>query len=373
MKKGLFFIFLTCLSYYLQAQKQPLVIVGTYNTDTIPGLYIYQFQPKTGMLNFKSSLNVVNPSFICAHPNKPIVYVVNELATAWESTVSAYLLDTIAGELQLINQVPAMGGAPCYISIAENGRWVFTANYLGGNIAAFPISENGELQSAQQIINFSGNSINQQRQEASHAHMILLNETNDKAYVTNLGNDSVHVFQLNTKTNENPLSYLPSLSFKVAQGSGPRHIAINKQHPIVYVLNELSGNITVWKEVNNSYQLKQTIETAGILASDKGSAHLLLTADNRFLYSSDRNAYNSISVFKVDVQNGELTLLQTIGTKGEKPRHFTIDASGKWLMVGNQNSKSIQLFKRDTQTGKLITTNYAVGIENPACILPLKW
>ncbi|MFY7651071.1 MAG: lactonase family protein, partial [Chitinophagaceae bacterium] len=210
-------------------------------------------------------------------------------------------------------------------------------------------------------------------QEASHAHMIMLNELNNRAYVANLGNDSVHMFHFKATETENPLTYLPAVSFKVADGSGPRHVALHRQLPIVYVLNELTGTIDVWEEVANKFQLKQSLPTGRVMAKDKGSAHLLLTDDNQYLYSSDRNGYNTISVFKVDGKNGQLTLLQTISTNGQTPRHFTIDATGKWLVVGNQNSKSIQLFKRNIQTGLLSITNYVVGIPNPACLLPLKW
>ena len=41
---------------------------------------------------------------------------------------------------------------------------------------------------------------------------------------------------------------------------------------------------------------------------------------------------------------------------GKTPRNFALDATGKWLVVGNQESNSLVLFKVNTDTGLLEKT-----------------
>src|SRR3546814_2068452 len=49
-----------------------------------------------------------------------------------EGTVSAFKFDRKTGELRLLNTQPSGGGAPCYLTISEDGKFLFTANYSGG-------------------------------------------------------------------------------------------------------------------------------------------------------------------------------------------------------------------------------------------------
>jgi 6-phosphogluconolactonase len=52
------------------------------------------------------------------------------------------------------------------------------------------------------------------------------------------------------------------------------------------------------------------------------------------------------------------------------PRNFTIDPTGNFLLVANQESDNIVIFKRDKKTGLLTDTGKRVQVGNPVC---LKW
>ena len=80
-------------------------------------------------------------------------------------------------------------------------------------------------------------------------------------------------------------------------------------------------------------------------------ADLHLAPDGRFLYVSNRGQ-DSITVFSVQA-DGTLQLVQAVGCGGRTPRNFALDPTGGWVLVGNQDSDSIAVFKRDVQSGRL--------------------
>ena len=122
-----------------------LALVGTYtnNTDS-KGIYAYEFDAETGKLTTKGlAVETLDPSFVAIHPNGKFVYAVNE--SGKQSAVSAFALDAQSGKLTLLNQLPALGEDPCYLTFDKTGKYVFIANYTSGNVAVFPILADGKL------------------------------------------------------------------------------------------------------------------------------------------------------------------------------------------------------------------------------------
>jgi 6-phosphogluconolactonase len=55
-------------------------------------------------------------------------------------------------------------------------------------------------------------------------------------------------------------------------------------------------------------------------------------------------------------------------TLGETPRNFAIDPSGRYLIVANQNSDSLIVFRLDDRTGMLADIGKRVEIGTPMCV-----
>src|SRR5208283_6029872 len=122
-----------------------LVLVGTYTHKTASKrIYAFSYDAETGKLTPKGvAAETPDPSFVAIHPNGKYAYAVNE--TGKESTVSAFALDRQTGKLTLLNQLPALGEDPCYLSFERTGKFVLVANYTSGNLAVFPILADGKL------------------------------------------------------------------------------------------------------------------------------------------------------------------------------------------------------------------------------------
>jgi 6-phosphogluconolactonase len=85
------------------------------------------------------------------------------------------------------------------------------------------------------------------------------------------------------------------------------------------------------------------------------------------LYVSNRG-HNSIAVFSVAESTGALELVQVVPTEGDWPRNFSLDPTGRWLLVANQRSDSVVVFGRDPDTGRLTLPRQRIAIPSPVCL-----
>jgi 6-phosphogluconolactonase len=311
MKKPFAVVLLIFIFTSVQAQKNKFnLLIGTYTQSCdSKGIYVYDFDSKTGDFNFKNATEkVINPSYLTTSKENNFIYSVNENGA--ESTISSFSYNPSSGKLDLINKQSSKGADPCYI--INDDKNVIVANYSGGNISVFGKNNDGSLAEAKQIIQHYGKGINAQRQEGPHVHMVHFSP--DKKFVmsNDLGNDKVYSYAYNPNGASTILELKDSISVK--SGSGPRHLTFSKDGRFVYLLQELDGALTVFNYSNGT--LKKIDETT-ILAKDfKGnfsSADIHISPDGKFLYTSNRGEANNITIFKI-LKNGKLLFKGQIST-----------------------------------------------------------
>lgn len=367
MKLILFISFF--LSVFISsAQKRHYLLAGTYTKGKSIGMYIYDFNEKDGSLKVIDSIATPNPSYLAVSPKQKFVYAVSEVMRGNNSgKVRAFSFNGKTGHLKFINEQSSVGDNPCYITVDKTGRWVIVGNYTSGSLAVLPIYKDGSLGKAVSSSKHYGNSINKQRQEAPHVHATVLSPDNQFLFVPDLGIDKVMIYSFDDKTGRINLKD----SAKLKDGSGPRHFDFHPNKKWAYVVEELSGAVTAFDYENGSLKAIQTIRTvpANYFQTFTG-ADIHVSPDGRFLYSSNRDSSNTIAIFMIDQKTGRAELIQTQSTLGRTPRNFNFDPSGNFLLVANQNSDNIVVFKRDRKTGLLTHTGHRASLGNPVCI---KW
>jgi 6-phosphogluconolactonase len=344
-----------------------LVFIGTYTGPASQGVYASRLDPKTGELSAPALAAVTrNPTFLAASPDGRFLYAVNEVDALDGKPgggVSAFAIDAKAGTLKFLNQQSTIGGGPCHVSVA--GNWVFVANYGGGSVAACPIKADGSLDAAAAFVQHKGSSANPQRQAGPHAHGVVPDATGRFLYVPDLGLDQVKLYKIDPQA---PLTPGDPPFTSTAPGSGPRHITLSKDGRFAYVITEMACTIQSFTRVPETGALTplQTVSTLPEgQAVEKGysTAELLLHPSGRFLVGSNRG-HNSLVVYAVD-RAGKLTLVQHIPSGGDGPRAFNFDPTGAFVVVGNQNSDSITVFRMDASTGKLTNTGHTAKVGKP--------
>ncbi|MEN9598107.1 MAG: hypothetical protein RL596_418, partial [Bacteroidota bacterium] len=238
----------------------------------------------------------------------------------------------------------------------------------GGSVTVFPIQKNGAIRAASQRIQQRGNSINTARQEKSHAHAAIISKDERFLFIQNLGSDKLSAYSLHTNAKKRPLSSKPIAVWKAKPGSGPRHIALHPTKSIIYSVNELYATVTVLAFNGTSFQQLQELSLPDSgFAGKNGAADIHVSADGKFVYASNRDDANTISIFRTD-KKGLLKKVANQSTLGKTPRNFSLDPSGRFLLVANQNSDEIVVFKRDEITGLLTDTGTRIKVGSPVCV-----
>ncbi len=367
--KSLFVI--TLLTTFIQpvfAQNHYL-IAGTYNSSKSEGVYVYNFNSADGSVKKINHVKTSNPSYLAISPNEKFVYAVQEEGNNnVGGNIAAFQFNKQTGELTLINQQPSGGDHPCYVEVDKTGKWVFAGNYTSGTVAVLPVLENGSLGAATTTIQHSGSGPNIQRQKGPHVHCTYISTDNKWLFVPDLGIDKVMIYSFDALTGK--LTAAKDPYAESAPGAGPRHFTFHPNNKYAYLVEELSGTVVGFNYKKG--KLKQLQRISSMPAGDTsfaGSADIHVSSDGKFLYASNRSNSNTIAIYSIDGK-GQLTLITHQSVLGKGPRNFNFDPTGKFLLVGNQNSDEIVIFKRDVNTGLLTDSGNRVALGKPVCI---KW
>ncbi|AXG74610.1 lactonase family protein [Flavobacterium arcticum] len=348
------------------AQGNYKLLVGTYTNECkSEGIYIYDYNATDGGLKLKgSSEKVINPSFLTVSNDGKYVYSVNENGT--KSTVSSFKYTPSSDTVDLINKKDAKGMDPCHIITDDTN--VIVANYSSGSITVYGKKDDGALTNSKQVIAHTGSGSLAPQQKDSHIHMVQFSPDKNYVIATDLGANKMYVYNYNPKGDKETL-VLKEEKIIAKVGSGPRHFVFNPNGSFMYLIQELDATLTVLYYGEGKMA---TIQELSIAPEDKdaenSAADIHITKDGKFLYATNRGEANSITVFQVHA-NGKVSKVQEISTEGIAPRNFAIDPDENFVLVANQKSNNIVIFKRDKTTGMLSDTGNRVEVCQPVCLV----
>ena len=371
----IFFLFATIILICMNLQAQKcIVFVGSYNDDkNKEGIYVYELDTRTGVLNKLSSVrNILNPSYLALSPNGKYLYACSETQTPDAGSISGFSFDMKSKSLSFINTQKSGGDNPAYVSLHKNGKWIVNANYSGGSVAVHSLAEDGSIKEDVQVIKYSDSSIIKERQDQSHIHSTVFSPDFRYLFLPDLGADKIRIYNFNELQNK-PLQAAQVMFVKTVAGSGPRHFTFHPNGKFAYCIEELSGTIEVFQYANGKLDKIQRIATHTDQFKDNfGSADIHISPDGKFLYASNRGVENNIAIFSIK-NDGKLMNVGYQSTLGNHPRNFSLDPSGKFLLVANMKSGDIVVFKRNSKTGLLTKVGTEIKVENPSCIVIRKY
>lgn len=356
---------LTLLAFALftttQAQKNPRFYVGTQARGTESVITLCELDVADGQVTKIASFDdVVGPGYISLSPDKKYLYSVNQ-----DNTISAFGVGK-GGTLALLGSQPDAGKNPCYVSVHPSGNMAFLANYGSGSWAAYPIESDGKLLPAIANFQFTGSGPNPSRQEKPHAHCAVPSPNGQNVYVTDLGTDRVMNYTVDVKTGH----VLPNAAqpdFSTKPGAGPRHLVVHSTGKYLYLLNELHTSLSTYALDRQGKATElQTLPTVPADYKEQNTSAAIREHPNgRFIYVSNRG-YDSIHGYEL-LKDGTLKSIGEVREGIATPRDFNIDPSGKFMVVGNQKTNDLTVYKVDPKTGKLTFLSKSISLKDPIC------
>jgi len=368
MKKTVLLFILNWLFVVTEAQsgKPENFYVGTFTSEGAEGIYLCSFDPGSGDIAMKQVFKGVdNPNYLRKSKDGGFLYVVSRPPQKTDTTggnVAAYRIME-HGSLVFINKHSTHGDDPCYTDVSSDGKWVVIANYGGGSVALFPVNADGSLNPASSVDQHRGSGPDIKRQASAHAHSIRFSGQSDIIYAADLGTDRLFAYKIDGQFNRLIPASPPFVT--LPPGSGPRHFEFSDDGNYCYVVNELTSTLVVYKNQDNQLTALQTI--SALPHNYQGvsyCADIHLSRDGKLVYASNRGD-NSIVVFR-RMEDGKLETLKYVSTEGNWPRNFTIDPSGKYMLVANQRSNNIVVFR--LENGIPVYTGKDLKINAPVCL-----
>ncbi|HEV2320356.1 MAG TPA: lactonase family protein, partial [Verrucomicrobiae bacterium] len=319
------------------------------------GIYVSRLDMHSGTLSSPElAAAVESPNYLAISPDGRYVFAATR-ADNRPGSIASFVIDPGTGHLRRLDSRPSGGEGPCYVADDAPDHCLLAANYGSGSVKSFHLNSDGTFTGAT-VIQDHGSSVNRARQAGPHAHCFVPAPNGRFGLACDLGLDKVMVYRIHPANaaltpNDPPFAV-------VAPGSGPRHLAFSPNGKAACVLSEMACTATVfdWNARRGRLSQRQSLSLLppGQYKKSFTAAEIQYRPDGRFVYATIRG-HNSVSVMAV--KHKRLSLIQNVPCGGDFPRGMGIDPSGRWLIVGNQNSRTITVFAINQRTGLITLTS----------------
>lgn len=360
--------------------------VGTY-TPNGGGIYLFRIDPASGAL---TQLQVVddirNPTWLALNPAQTRLYAVSEIDNyqgARSGAVVSYAIDSNSLQLVRLSSVSSGGTTPAHLSVHPSGKFVFVANYGGGNVAVFPVGADGGLGDPTDVRPSVGQRHHARAaddppgqfavsdHDGAHLHMVAADPSGQFVIANDAGLDLTLVWRFDAQAGRLLPADVPAVA--APAGSAPRHFVFHPNGRVFYNLYEHDARVAVYDydASKGGLKLKQVISSLPPkFAGSNLSSELIITSDGRFLYVSNR-LHNAVAIFGV-ADDGQLRSVAETWVHADSPRSLTLDPSGTLLYSCNQRGDSITSFHVNSATGALLFTGRYEPVGSPAVMTILK-
>jgi 6-phosphogluconolactonase (cycloisomerase 2 family) len=320
------------------------------------------------------------------NPAQTRLYAVSEIDNfqgTRNGAVVSYAIDSESFQIKRLGAVSSAGTTPAYASVHPSGRFVFVANYGGGNVAVFPVGADGALGEASDVRPSVGPRHHARAMDdppgqfavsdhdSPHVHMVAADPSGQFVIANDAGLDLTLVWRFDAQAGRLLPADVPVIA--APSGAAPRHFVFHPNGRNFYNLYEHDARIAVYDydAAKGGFRPKQLVSALPPKFSGSNlSAEILITADGRFLYASNR-LHNTVAIFAV-ANDGQLRMISESWVHADYPRGLAIDPSGEFLYSCNQKGDSITSFRISAATGALQFTGRFEAVGSPAAMIMLK-
>lgn len=339
-----------------------IMYTGSYSEEK--SITVYNFDTRNGTVDFLMHGPVISKaSYLCVGVNGCLYAVMENSETGRTGGVAAFRIDSYGG-LSDINRLMISEMGPCHLSVDKSCRYLAVANYGEGSVSLLSLNPDGSIGKLLDTVYHQGAlGPRKDRQDKSHAHYVMFTEDAAKLFVCDLGLDMVIFYKISP---DGKLKASKECSITLKPGSGPRHFVKNRQ--FMYIINELSNDVSVYEESKSGFQMLQNITTLPEnFIGDSAASAIHFSDDRKLLYCSNRG-HDSIAVFSVDSASGLLTAIGHFFTDGAGPRDFYPVPGNKYIVVANQVSDSLTVLKI-MPDGSLESSGKLYHTDKPTCVI----
>jgi 6-phosphogluconolactonase (cycloisomerase 2 family) len=288
--------------------------------------------------------------------------------------VTAFRVDD-SGALHAQGAPAALRSRPIHITGDASGRHLLVAYNDPSGISVHDIKSDGSV--GAEVPQPAGLDVgiyaHQVRVMPGNKGVILVTRGNQATSTTREDPGAVKVLRYDDGKLANVASIAPGKGIEFRS----RHLDFHPTGPWVFLTLESQNKLDVFRRTGDTLNpeplfSKSTLASGGGVTPGQTTSTVHVHPNGQFVYVGNRGAaggLNEIAVFAINQQTGEPSLIQNVDTHGTTPRTFSLDPSARLLVVGNQTSANLSVF-RIRADGKLDYVNrYDIAVGGK----PLWW
>ncbi len=364
------------------------------------GILVARYDSNTGKFSSPRPVaEIGNPSWLTLSEDQKTLYSVGEGSPAnGTANVTSWRINSKDGSLELLNKEGTGGGSPCHLALSpEGGQFLVASNYGGGDFVFYRIGQAGKIgPETDRFLYISKVLLPNGSVRKPHGHAAAFSQRSFDAgyrvYLSDLGNDRVHVGFLNKETGKFSIDK-NIVGLDTAAEAGPRHLVVDSfnDHDLVLVVNENSSNINVYrvydkrveslgavftllpKSLEGKVTWRKNLVDGKKFTQYNACGEIMFDKNRNCIYATNRG-HDSIAVFHYNSKGKKASEIihvkEVISSGGSFPRNIEIDPTGRFMIVSNQLEGTVLTFARDLKNGLLKRTdNPPLLIGYPLAIL----
>jgi 6-phosphogluconolactonase (cycloisomerase 2 family) len=254
----------------------------------------------------------------------------------------------IAADGSLHEQGPpaALRSRPIHLTGDGPGRHLLVAYNDPSGVSVHAINTDGSVGAgvAQRASIDPGVYAHQVRVLPSNRAVVLVTRGNQPTASSREDPGALKVFRYDAGALSNEISIAP----QNGAGYRARHLDFHPTRPWVFLSLESQNQLQVYRRSDEGLEAAplftvSTLADGGKNTQGQTTSTVHVHPNGRFVYVGNRGTpatgrRNEIAVFRINEATGEPTLIQNADTHGFTPRTFSVDPSGRLLVVGNQST-----------------------------------
>jgi 6-phosphogluconolactonase len=310
---------------------------------TLNRVLTYRINDKTGALTSTFGGSFVagaSPTAAAVHPTNRFLYVVN----AAENDISLFNIDSTSGVLREVLPRTRTSAVPIALAIDPAGSFLYVVNQGVNGVSSYSIdSSKGTL------TQIAGSPVAAGLNPAS----IVVTPSGKYVYVTDTNSNSLSAYTVNAGALQ-PIAGSPFVL-----GNGPLAIAVDPAEKFVYVTNTVDSTLSVLSIdpttgavaniVGSPFDVVQINNTG----ADTGPVSIAIHPSGALLYIANE-VTGDLTFYSIDSSGVPTELTNSPFTSGRGTNFVVIDRTGNFLFVGDQANKDLSVYGINTTTGALV-------------------
>ena len=355
---------MSAISFYIGSYTIPSPWTVTPNAHGA-GITYAELDLRSGSISLGPSMKELNPSFLARDHQRRLLWAISEPEFGGELICYHELIN---GRLALAGRLATGADAPCHITVDRYSRMGFVSHFHGSRVALLSLGDSGEPTAVLSLAEPPGLAPGYDRALQKSRPHATLRLDDDELLVADTGRDVVALYRLPSFP-EVSLKLLDALP--LPSGTGPRHLARRAGTNFVYVSNQNTGGITLIERSKGGdgprLGASGSISASGLGRRRCVPSEVALHPIFDVAYLANRQD-DSLTIFDVEPATGELTLIGSVDVLGQNPRHFAVSPDGGFLVVSNQDSDNLAVFKLQNKGRQASWIGEQVEVPTPTAV-----